>query len=142
MKSWRLGRRGGTWRRPTPEPVVSERFPLDKRLLDAYDSRVFPLDTGGRWDAGPARFQIQQITVDLGPFLRLRGARGDTGESMPTISQLVRKGRERVRVKTASPALNSSPQKRGVCTRVYTPTPKKPTPAPRNATPVRLTNAL
>ena len=45
---------------------------------------------------------------------------------MPTISQLVRKGRERVREKTASPALESSPQKRGVCTRVYTTTPKKP----------------
>ncbi|HCH62573.1 MAG TPA: 30S ribosomal protein S12, partial [Deltaproteobacteria bacterium] len=45
---------------------------------------------------------------------------------MPTINQLVRKGRKRTQKKTASPALKASPQKRGVCTRVYTTTPKKP----------------
>jgi small subunit ribosomal protein S12 len=61
---------------------------------------------------------------------------------MPTISQLVRKGRERVRVKTPSPALNSSPQKRGVCTRVYTTTPKKPNSALRKVARVRLTNGI
>ena len=61
---------------------------------------------------------------------------------MPTISQLVRKGRERVKEKTASPALNSSPQKRGVCTRVYTTTPKKPNSALRKVARVRLTNGI
>ena len=61
---------------------------------------------------------------------------------MPTISQLVRKGRERVRVKTASPALGSSPQKRGVCTRVYTTTPKKPNSALRKVARVRLTTGI
>ena len=61
---------------------------------------------------------------------------------MPTISQLVRSGRERVRVKTASPALNSSPQKRGVCTRVYTTTPKKPNSALRKVARVRLTSGI
>ena len=61
---------------------------------------------------------------------------------MPTISQLVRDGRERVRVKTASPALDSSPQKRGVCTRVYTTTPKKPNSALRKVARVRLTNGM
>ena len=61
---------------------------------------------------------------------------------MPTISQLVRKGRERVRVKTTSPALESSPQKRGVCMRVYTPTPKKPNSALRKVARVRLTNGI
>jgi small subunit ribosomal protein S12 len=61
---------------------------------------------------------------------------------MPTISQLVRRGRERARVKTASPALNSSPQKRGVCTRVYTTTPKKPNSALRKVARVRLTNGI
>ena len=61
---------------------------------------------------------------------------------MPTISQLVRKGRERVRVKTASPALESSPQKRGVCTRVYTTTPKKPNSALRKVARVRLTSGV
>jgi small subunit ribosomal protein S12 len=59
---------------------------------------------------------------------------------MPTISQLVRIGREAVRYKTASPALNASPQKRGVCTRVYTTTPKKPNSALRKVARVRLTN--
>ena len=61
---------------------------------------------------------------------------------MPTISQLVRKGRERLAVKTASPALQRSPQKRGVCTRVYTTTPKKPNSALRKVARVRLTNGL
>ena len=61
---------------------------------------------------------------------------------MPTISQLVRKGRERVREKTASPALESSPQKRGVCTRVYTTTPKKPNSALRKVARVRLTSSV
>ena len=59
---------------------------------------------------------------------------------MPTIHQLVRKGRERVVSKTKSPALQSSPQKRGVCVRVYTQTPKKPNSALRKVAKVRLTN--
>ena len=56
---------------------------------------------------------------------------------MPTINQLVRKGRQQVKYKTASPALQSSPQKRGVCTRVYTQTPKKPNSALRKVARVR-----
>ena len=61
---------------------------------------------------------------------------------MPTISQLVRKGRKRVIEKTKTPALNSCPQKRGVCTRVYTSTPKKPNSALRKVARVRLTNQI
>ncbi len=61
---------------------------------------------------------------------------------VPTINQLVRKGRQRVKYKTASPALQSSPQKRGVCTRVYTQTPKKPNSALRKVARVRLTNGI
>ena len=61
---------------------------------------------------------------------------------MPTINQLVRQGRKRVKKKTASPALKSSPQKRGVCTRVYTTTPKKPNSALRKVARVRLTNGI
>jgi small subunit ribosomal protein S12 len=61
---------------------------------------------------------------------------------MPTIHQLVRKGRKRVRKKTASPALQANPQKRGVCTRVYTSTPKKPNSALRKVARVRLTNGI
>jgi small subunit ribosomal protein S12 len=59
---------------------------------------------------------------------------------MPTINQLVRKGRKRVEKKDKSPALQGNPQKRGVCTRVYTTTPKKPNSALRKVARVRLTN--
>ena len=59
---------------------------------------------------------------------------------MPTINQLVRKPRESTRVKSRSPALRLSPQKRGVCTRVYTATPKKPNSALRKVAKVRLVN--
>ena len=61
---------------------------------------------------------------------------------MPTINQLVRKGRQAVKYKTASPALQGSPQRRGVCTRVYTQTPKKPNSALRKVARVRLTNTI
>lgn len=60
---------------------------------------------------------------------------------MPTINQLIRKSRERVLWKSKSPALESCPQKRGVCTRVYTTTPKKPNSALRKVAKVRLTNS-
>ena len=59
---------------------------------------------------------------------------------MPTINQLVRKGRKRIIKKTGTPALMSNPQKRGVCTRVYTTTPKKPNSALRKVARVRLSN--
>lgn len=61
---------------------------------------------------------------------------------MPTISQLVRKGRTIAISKTKSPALKSCPQKRGVCIRVYTTTPKKPNSALRKVARVRLTNGM
>jgi small subunit ribosomal protein S12 len=62
--------------------------------------------------------------------------------SMPTINQLVRKGRSRTTSHTKSPALQASPQKRGVCVRVYTQTPKKPNSALRKVARVRLTNGI
>ena len=61
---------------------------------------------------------------------------------MPTIQQLVRKGREQLIDKSKSPALTSCPQRRGVCTRVYTTTPKKPNSAMRKVARVRLTNGF
>jgi len=61
---------------------------------------------------------------------------------VPTLNQLVRHGRKRQLSKTASPALKSAPQKRGVCTRVYTSTPKKPNSALRKVARVRLTNGI
>jgi len=61
---------------------------------------------------------------------------------MPTISQLVRKGRRAIVKKSKAPALQKNPQKRGVCTRVYTTTPKKPNSALRKVARVRLTNGF
>ena len=61
---------------------------------------------------------------------------------MPTINQLVRKGREPKPVKSKVPAMEQNPQKRGVCTRVYTTTPKKPNSALRKVAKVRLTNGF
>jgi small subunit ribosomal protein S12 len=61
---------------------------------------------------------------------------------MPTVSQLVKWGRERMRGRTKSPALGSCPQKRGVCVRVFTSTPKKPNSALRKVARVRLTNGI
>jgi small subunit ribosomal protein S12 len=61
---------------------------------------------------------------------------------MPTISQLVRQGRKKIVTKTKSPALQVSPQKRGVCVRVFTQTPKKPNSALRKVARVRLTNGF
>ena len=64
------------------------------------------------------------------------------GSFVPTFNQLVRKGRRPTRYKTASPALQACPQRRGVCTRVYTTTPKKPNSALRKVARVRLTNGI
>ncbi len=69
---------------------------------------------------------------------RLRASEVQT----PTVSQLVRVGREKLKSKTDSPALQGSPQKRGVCVRVFTSTPKKPNSALRKVARVRLTNGV
>ncbi len=61
---------------------------------------------------------------------------------MPTLNQLVRHGRKKITRKTSAPALKACPQKRGVCTRVYTTTPKKPNSAMRKVARVRLTNGI
>jgi small subunit ribosomal protein S12 len=61
---------------------------------------------------------------------------------MPTINQLIKRGRAIQRTKQTAPALQGSPQKRGVCTRVYTTTPKKPNSALRKVARVRLTNGI
>ena len=64
------------------------------------------------------------------------------GVDLPTINQLIRKGRTRIIEKTKTPAMGACPQKRGVCTRVYTSTPKKPNSALRKVARVRLTNKM
>ena len=63
-------------------------------------------------------------------------------QTLPTIGQLVKKGRTRPKTKTTAPALQRCPQRRGVCTRVYTVTPKKPNSALRKVARVRLTNGI
>src|ERR1700752_533904 len=68
------------------------------------------------------------------------GTNSEHRENMPTINQLLRKGRRKIQTKSKVPALGGSPQKRGVCTRVYTTTPKKPNSALRNVAKVRLAN--
>src|SRR6187455_806068 len=85
-------------------------------------------------------------------LLRLAGSPGPASlccvrtplskEHMPTVNQLVRKGRVAPKAKVKTPALRGAPQKRGVCTRVYTTTPKKPNSALRKVARVRLTNGL
>ena len=75
-------------------------------------------------------------------WMRGRGAPWPGVTTVPTINQLVRKGREVIKSRTKSPALNSCPQKRGVCVRVYTSTPKKPNSALRKVARVRLTNGV
>jgi small subunit ribosomal protein S12 len=67
---------------------------------------------------------------------------GSLWRIVPTVNQLVRKGRKSVKAKTKSPALAGAPQKRGVCTRVYTNTPRKPNSALRKVARVRLTNGV
>jgi small subunit ribosomal protein S12 len=78
-----------------------------------------------------------------GPFGRNRSYRGQISRTyIPTINQLLRKGRRKIETKSKVPALGGSPQKRGVCTRVYTTTPKKPNSALRKVAKVRLTNGF
>ncbi len=76
----------------------------------------------------------------IGLLLQLSTFDTEPTEHVPTIQQLIRKGRKPEKQKSTSPALQGSPQKRGVCTRVYTTTPKKPNSALRKVARVRLTN--
>ena len=87
------------------------------------------------------------MRVDLSPFAQGEAIFGifrlwilGKEYTLPTISQLVSQGRKKVQEKSESPALQGSPQKRGVCVRVYTTTPKKPNSALRKVARVRLTN--
>jgi small subunit ribosomal protein S12 len=76
-------------------------------------------------------------------FAQIAGnSKKNDGGTVPTINQLIRFGREKVRGKTKSPALRGAPQRRGVCVRVYTTTPKKPNSALRKVARVRLTNGI
>jgi small subunit ribosomal protein S12 len=95
-----------------------------------------------RKEAGNALLRFAQATKSRKRLSNIGGRVNRGKKNVPTINQLVRKGRQAVKYKTASPALQSSPQKRGVCTRVYTQTPKKPNSALRKVARVRLTNGI
>jgi small subunit ribosomal protein S12 len=102
-----------------------------------------PLGTEKRPSAPGRGWRSSVLRVQTTPVRRIdRRTLQDEGEAMPTINQLIRKPRERVRARNTVPALQQSPQKRGVCTRVYTTTPKKPNSALRKVAKVRLTNGF
>ena len=93
--------------------------------------------------AGPTRRPRQQARLQLAEQRIAPGGAADKdGDALPTIQQLVRKGRQDKVAKTKTPALKGSPQRRGVCTRVYTTTPKKPNSALRKVARVRLTSHI
>jgi small subunit ribosomal protein S12 len=102
----------------------------------SLQQRIFPLYSALTAQAresllrGLSGFFVARITTSDGPLL----------EKMPTINQLIRKGRRKVSVKSKSPALTDCPQRRGVCVQVMTRTPKKPNSALRKVAKVRLTN--
>jgi small subunit ribosomal protein S12 len=85
--------------------------------------------------------RVRHGLVRAGLLLRLLPIERRT-HALPTVNQLVRKGRQAPKAKTKTPALRGAPQKRGVCTRVYTATPKKPNSALRKVARVRLTNGM
>lgn len=111
-----------------------------------FDSvpRVGTEDKPGSWDAveecDVAFFPPFALTCTARPVESPLFARRT--RSLPTVSQLIRTGRTKLKSKTASPALQESPQKRGVCVRVFTTTPKKPNSALRKVARVRLSNSI
>jgi small subunit ribosomal protein S12 len=105
------------------------------RLLCAYAAEKLFESRAARMARGCLQVEWVWLAVGQG-FNTVRSF------GLPTFNQLVRKGRTAPRYKTASPALQASPQRRGVCTRVYTQTPKKPNSALRKVARVRLTNGI
>jgi small subunit ribosomal protein S12 len=111
--------------------VASKRFPLSNEQLARFRfARLFPRGAKG-WDGGPER--ICGAGSSVSRELRVKA-------KMPTINQLIASPRAVQKSRKKVPALQQSPQKRGVCTRVYTTTPKKPNSALRKVAKVRLTN--
>jgi small subunit ribosomal protein S12 len=94
------------------------------------------------WELGVACTARAGFRVDSTQSSKAQARHFGERKFVPTFNQLVRKGRRPTRYKTASPALQACPQRRGVCTRVYTTTPKKPNSALRKVARVRLTNGI
>src|SRR5215831_6751864 len=97
---------------------------------------------GNRGSGAFASVVVSGWNLLTSEFWRRFARRLEKRKFVPTFNQLVRKGRRPTRYKTASPALQACPQRRGVCTRVFTMTPKKPNSALRKAARVRLTNGI
>src|SRR5213595_682492 len=119
---------------PSPGYASKGVFPADCRLPSGLTG-LGPSATMPRagWQGpSPRRPSLYEAPTFFGRTERL----------MPTVNQLVRKGRKTPGAKTKTPALAGSPQKRGVCTRVYTTTPRKPNSALRKVARVRLTNGM
>ncbi len=110
----------GGWNAPAGWPSIPTTINL------SGDVRRGPATRPTAWDGQPVYVNI----------------RHDDGDAVPTIQQLVRKGRQHKIEKSKTPALKSGPQRRGVCTRVYTTTPKKPNSALRKVARVRLTSGI
>src|SRR5918996_2168135 len=103
---------------------------------DAPKPRRTTLNSRRSLDPNPLTTYISRSVSDFGR------TRTTAQKVMPTINQLIRRGRKDVEAKDKAPALRSNPQKRGVCTRVYTTTPKKPNSALRKVARVKLTNGF
>ena len=136
--------RAGTRKRSWPRKARACSHRPGSRLRSVEDRREaanqgFCAPGRGR-NAHPGPERPESVRAAVG----VKGLRGFRSKEfgLPTFNQLVRKGRTAPRYKTASPALQASPQRRGVCTRVYTQTPKKPNSALRKVARVRLTNGI
>lgn len=116
-------------------------FPFDGTLA-SMRARVPMLAERGAAQGAEAKFPAQPFRTQVSPFSGLNFCLKDLEGlvEMPTINQLVRKGREKVKKKSKSPALDGCPQKRGVVLQVRTMTPKKPNSALRKVARVRLSN--
>ena len=120
-----------------------------RRRQSDWETKIFsPVVCGGKYGwvvrpVSPEREKAERALVRVcAPFAAWKRNSVKERFRVPTFNQLVRSGRKKPRYKTASPALQSCPQKRGVCTRVYTQTPKKPNSALRKVARVRLTNGI
>ena len=99
---------------------------------------IFGIDRTGQNQDDPSTVELLSCNFRCGAEIFNQ----ENEEKMPTINQLIRKGRKKIKKKTNTPALKGAPQKRGVCTRVYTSTPKKPNSALRKVARVRLTTGI
>src|SRR5262245_19976550 len=145
LLSGRIGVAGEGWQARHARPRGSAEL-LESQVDDAVPACPAH-QASGRGNPGRrplASGQVREVAPGASPMapeISTTSGRG-TGAALPTIQQLVRKGRQDKVEKTKTPALKGSPQRRGVCTRVYTTTPKKPNSALRKVARVRLSSGI